>query len=126
DVLAQHELAPERAVVELHLLVDAAVAGRPPPLAGDEQGLRGRDDLHLARVHPWELDEDGDLRRLPGAVAVDLRPESTAGGEARDLPQLGEEVVDLAAQPVDVAAARHGSQRTAGVALRRPPFLAEP
>ena len=52
---------------------------------------------------------------------TDLSDMPTLASEARDLPQLGEEVVDLAAQPVDVAPARHGSQRTAAPCSRRPP-----
>ena len=107
--------------VAVFIAVHAVEAPRPHLAVPRARVLAQRALLVADRAEerPVEPSAEGDLVVRP--VAVDLRAERAAGGEARDLPQLGEEVVDLAAQPVDVAPARHGSQRTAAPCSRRPP-----
>jgi hypothetical protein len=42
--------------------------------------------------------------RVVGVVAVDVRPEPPLAEEARNLPEVDEELLDLLLQPVDIAA----------------------
>ncbi len=97
DVLGQPDLALEGAVLDLHLLVDATVRAVAAPLAGNEQRPLACDDGERLRVDAGQLDHDDELVRLVGVVAVDVRPETPAEpGEPRDLPEIGEELLDLA------------------------------
>ena len=61
---------------------------------------------------PGEVDDDGDRRRVVGAVAVDVRPEAPAQArEAGHLPEVREELLELL---VDEATSRrfvHGGFR---------------
>ena len=85
DVLAERDPALERAVLDLHLLVDAARASRGrAPLAGDRRASRSATvDVERCRVDAGELDDDRERRRVVGAVAVDLRPEAGRRPEKR-------------------------------------------
>ena len=78
------------------------------------------DDLDVLDVDAGELDDDRQLGGLVGAEAVDLRAEAVAQArEARHLPELGEELLDLAREAVDVAVARPRPERTPGSRSRR-------
>jgi hypothetical protein len=59
DVDSQRHLTLKRAVLDLELLVLPMILGSLP-LTGDEECLRGGDQLDLARVDPGELDDDGE------------------------------------------------------------------
>ena len=118
DVVGERDLALEGAVVELHLLVVAAGRAWPAALAARRRARRGEATISKSSaVDARELDDDRQLGGLVGAVAVDLRAEALAQArEARDLPELGEELLDLAREAVDVAPAGHGSEPTRGSA----------
>ena len=74
----------------------------PAALAGDHECPLVGVDLDFRRVDAAEVDDDGERRWPLGAVAVDLRTEASApAGEARDLPEVGEELLHLASKPVD-------------------------
>ena len=56
---------------------------------------------------PGHLDDDRQLVRLVRVVAVDVRPEAAPQpGEARHLPELGEELLDLGLEALRLAACR--------------------
>ena len=58
---------------------------------------------------PGEVGDDGDRRRVVGAVAVDLGPETLAQArEPRHLPEVSEELLELLVDAADVAALLHG------------------
>ena len=116
DVLDEPHLPLERAVLDLHLLVGASRRLRPLALAGDhEQPLAADDDAHGARVDARQLDDDRQRVRLFGVEAVDVRPEPVArSGEARHVPEIGEQLLDLLSELVVVLRAiaeryRHAS-----------------
>src|SRR5581483_1245452 len=102
--------ALELPVLDLHLLVDPAVHLRTRPLARDHERSLVEDHMHGGGIDARELDEHGELVRVVGVVAIDVRPEAAPlAEEARHLPELGEELLDLFLQPVDVSP-RHGSR----------------
>ena len=96
DVHGQRHLTLKRAVLDLELLVLPAILGSLA-LTGDEERLRRRDHLHLTRVDSGELDDDGEGGRALGPVDVDLRPIAAAhpSREGKNLPEIGEELLDL-------------------------------
>ena len=68
--------------------------------------------LMLSGSTPGQLDHDRELVRVVGVVAVDVRAEAAAQpGEARHLPEVGEELLDLLVQLVDVARCVIGAER---------------
>src|SRR5206468_3871152 len=90
DVLRQPDPARERAVRDLHLLVDAPVALRPLALPGDHEQLLAGDEADARRIDARQLHQHGQLGRIGGAEAVDVGPEAAAlGEEARHLPEVG-------------------------------------
>ena len=62
DVGLEGDLAREPPVVDLHLLVDAPRAPRPPALPGEDEGPLVGEDLDLRRVDPGQLGDDVDRR----------------------------------------------------------------
>src|SRR5262249_35342359 len=108
DVLRQRDLPLERPVLDLHLLVVPAVLG-PPALTRDQQRLRRRDQLNVLGVDARQLDLDGQGRRVVAAVDVDLPPVAAAPAarERKDLPEIGEELLDLLRSVLEVAAFLH-------------------
>ena len=75
---------------------------RAAALAGDDQRAFVCEELDLLGVDPGQVDDDVERRGALGAVAVDLGPEpGVAPREAGHLPDLGEELLHLSAQPVD-------------------------
>ena len=67
-----------------------------------------------------ELDDDRQLGGLVGAEAVDLRAEAAAQArEARHLPEVGEQLLDLAREAVDVAPAGHADRTGRSTERRR-------
>ena len=81
DVLRQPHLPLERAVLDLGLLVDAAVGPRAHALAGDDEDALADDDADARGIDARELDDDGQLVRLVRVEAVDVRPEARARAE---------------------------------------------
>src|SRR4030095_14283143 len=79
-----------------------------PALAVDDERARRRGDVHLVGLHAGELDDDRDARRGGGVVRVDSGPEARARGrQTRGAPEVREELLDLALEPVDVASPWH-------------------
>ena len=115
DVGRQLDRALEVPVLDLHLLIGPA-RGRTAPLPGDEQRASARHDLDRLGRDAGDLDVDAQLRGILRPVDVDRRPEAAAvPHEPRNLPEVGEQLLDLALQPVDVA--RHRRKRTQGRTL---------
>ena len=105
DVLGELHLPLERAVLDLHLLVDASRSLRPRPLTCDDEQPLARDDAHALRVDAGQFDDHGQSVRIVGVKAVDVRSEAeavTRSRETRDVPQVGEQLLDLRLQLVDV------------------------
>jgi hypothetical protein len=72
------------------------------PLDGERP--LGNRDLDRLRVDAGELDDDDELIRVFRDEAVDRGPEPVSqAGEAGHLPEVGEELLDLPLQAVDVA-----------------------
>jgi hypothetical protein len=76
---------------------------RPAPLARDHERPRARDELDLGGVDPRKLRDDDELD--VGPVAVDLGTESAAqpAREREDLPEVGEELLDLLGGVLQIA-----------------------
>ena len=111
DVLRESHLALERAVLDLHLLVDPALRLRAFPLARDDEHAFAHDDGDALGVDAGKLDDHRQLVRIVGVVAVDVRAEAAARrAEARPLPEVGEQRLELVAPSRDVAS-RHQSTR---------------
>ncbi len=69
-------------------------------------------DLDRCGVDAGQLDQQVQLVRVLRDVAIDRRPEPVPEpGEARYLPQVGEELFDLPLQAIDVSA-RHVAHST--------------
>src|SRR5581483_7577107 len=83
--------------------------GRPPAFAADLELAVERDELDALDGDAGDLDDDRQLRRVPGAEAVDGRAEAVAQTrEARDAPEIVEQLLDLLLHPADVTPTRHG------------------
>jgi hypothetical protein len=69
--------------------------------------------VHLVELDPRQLHDYDDPPRVVGVVRVDGRPEAApCRGKPRRAPEVGEELLDLALEAVDVASAGHvGSGR---------------
>src|SRR5439155_8773511 len=103
DLAAEVEPPLERAVLDLHRLVARARDRRTLPDAGDQERSAGRDDLDPFGLDAGQLDDDVQRGRVVRRVAVALRPEAaTDAGEARHLPEVGEELLDLPLEIVEV------------------------
>ena len=73
--------------------------------AGDSQRALLHDHAHALGIDPRELDHDRQLVRVLGMEAVHVRAEAVPQArEARDLPEIGEELLDLPSKAVGVAA----------------------
>src|SRR5207253_5150673 len=92
-----------------HLLVMAAIL-RPAPVTRDHERSRPGDEMDRIRVDPRQLGDDDDL--FLGPVAVDLRTEAAAepAREREDLPEVGEELLDLLGGVLEVASLFHGAK----------------
>jgi hypothetical protein len=111
DVLGEVHLALERPVLDLHLLVHAARHAWTLPLAADDEQPFARDDADRLWVYARQLDDDGERVRVARVEAVDIRAEPVPHPrEARDLPEVREQLLDLFLQLVDVAT-RHVGER---------------
>ena len=91
----------ERPVLDLH--VEVAAAGGPRADARDDQRpVVGKDPQALG-IDSRQLDDDPELGRFLGADDVDLRPKAAPQTrEARHLPELVDELLDLALQLVEL------------------------
>ena len=96
--------ALEPAVLDLGLLVDLPRHPRSRRLPEIVRARCSTASSIEPRVHPCQLDDDDELRGVVGGEAVDGRPEAVPGPrEAGHLPEVGEELLDLPLQAVDVA-----------------------
>src|SRR5579864_6674873 len=109
-VFTQLDAALEGAVLDLHGLITRAGDDRTRPVPGDRERLSGGCDLDRVGIDAGELDDDVEGGRVVRAEAVALRSEGAAEpGEAGHLPEVGEVLLDLAAEVVEVASMRrHG------------------
>src|SRR5581483_602474 len=98
--LRKLDLALEGAEVDLH--VEVAAATGAATLARDDERLVVGVEIDVVRVDARQLDDHLELVRVFGPHDVELRPEAAAeAGEARNLPELVDELLHLALQPVD-------------------------
>ena len=106
DVGGQRHLALKGAVLDFELLVLPWILGSLS-LACNQERLRRRDHLDLARVDSGELDNDGEGSWVLGPVDVDLWPIAAAypAREGEDLPEIGEELLDFLGSMSRVASA---------------------
>jgi hypothetical protein len=89
-------------------LLVAPVHVGPAAFAGDHEHAVGGDDLDRGRVDARQLDHDPQLGRVLGADAVGGRAEaSAASSEARQVPEIVDELLDLFVQAIDVGATLH-------------------
>src|SRR4029079_9915592 len=111
DVLGERHAALERAVLDLHLPVRDAAPVRRPRADAAERDRALRDlDRDLLGLDAGEVDEDRHRRRVVRTDAVDPRTQAPPEpGEARNLPQIGEELLELLVHPIDVTSLVHGS-----------------
>ena len=119
DVLAEQHLALERPVLDLHLLVDATVGALARAFAGDDQGALADGDRQAAGVDPGQLDDDGQLVADRRCGSCRRSGGTRAGArEARHLPELGEELLDLGvdARRGQLVAPRHAPNAIRSVA----------
>src|SRR5438128_2896546 len=101
DLLGELNPPLERSMLDLHVEEAAAPGGRAR--AGDDERLVVGEDPQGLRVDAGELDHHSVLGRVIGANDVHLRPESAAqAGEAGDLPELVDQLLDLALQAVEL------------------------
>jgi len=96
----------ERAVLDLHLLVDATRQLRPRALARDHEHALADHDAHALRRYARQFDDHRQGVRIVGVEAVEVRAEAAAEPrEPRHLPEVREELLDLLLQLVDVPSA---------------------
>jgi hypothetical protein len=105
-VLAELDPAFECSVFDLDCQIPRPVDLWALSDAGDDQHSVRRDDLDGVRIDPGQLDDHVERRRVVRAEAVALRAKAAPeAGEPRDLPEIREELLDLALEVVDVALA---------------------
>src|SRR4029453_7625062 len=100
-VLWKADGALEGAVLDLHLLVHAPafLAVLADALARDDQRPVGGRHVELLRVDARDVHEHRERGRIRGPEAAELRPEAAAHArEARHLPEVREQLVDLVDQ----------------------------
>ena len=105
DVLPELDAPLERAVLDLHLLVPRSGSigrSRTPETVNDRPATRTSMDVGIGA---GQLEHDVECGRVVGAEAVALRPVAAAhSGEARHLPHVREQLLDLALEVVEVPA----------------------
>jgi hypothetical protein len=87
----------EGAAADFHLVVAAVAIARPAALAGDHERAVLQHDLHLLGIDSGKLDDDHELRRILGAVAIDGWPKAVLARAERTVPELGDEATELVA-----------------------------
>ena len=104
DVGAELDLAHEGTVLDLDLLVDAALGVARPALAADDERAPPHLQADVVDVDPGEIGLDDRLRGLAAVVDVDARaePGPLARGEPGARPDVAEQLVDLAAHALEV------------------------
>src|SRR5436189_1513354 len=114
DLALELDAALEGAVVDLHGEITRTRARRTLAPARDDERAPRRHDLDRRRVDAGQLDDDVHGRRFVRPIAVAGRAEPAAeAGVARHLPEIREELLDLALELVEVApAAGHGFRPT--------------
>ncbi len=128
DVGAELDRAPERPVLDLDLLVDAALGlVQRAPAAGDDQLASADLQVDLADVDPGQLGGDDRPRRIADVGDVDARREAGAAmGRERAVEDAAEQLVHLAAHALEVGedvALGHGpvdASRRSGDRPKRP------
>ena len=101
DLLGELDPPLEGAVFDLH--VEEAAAPRGRPRASDDESLVVGEDPQGLGVDAGKFDHHPVLGRVVGSDHVDLRPEPAAQArEARDLPELVDQLLDLALQAIEM------------------------
>ena len=116
DVGAERDDAPERAVLDLELLVDALLVGRRrEPLAGEDQLAAADLELELGRVDARQVGAHDRARRVADVVDVDRGREAAAAARREPaVEDVAEQLVHLAAHALEVGeevALGHRSER---------------
>src|SRR5207244_3836468 len=87
---------------------DRSFAARPPPFAGHDERRAPGDDADPLRVDAGKLHDDRQLGWVGPLEAVDLGPVAALRArEAGHLPEIGEELLDLLLQAIDVSPPGH-------------------
>src|SRR3954447_1888907 len=104
-VVPRH-LTLKRAVLDFHLTVVPARLGSAP-LTREDEPVRPGDQVDRLRIDPGQLGDDD--HGVVGSIAVDLRPEAAphAAREREDLPEVGEELLDLLGRVLEIASLVH-------------------
>ena len=108
--------APERAVLDLELLVQALLVGRRrEPLAAEDQLAPADLELELGRVDPGQVGAHDRPRRVADVVDVDGRDEAAAPPwREPTVEDVAEQLVHLTAHALEV-----GEEVALGHSLRR-------
>src|SRR5690242_6371350 len=101
-VRAQLDHPPERPLLDLYLLVEAALGVLRGALAADQQLAPADLEAHIVDVHTRQVHVDHGLRRIAAVVHVHPRGEAPARHEAAALEHVAEQLVDLAPHPLEV------------------------
>ena len=109
DLLAERDAPLEAAVVDLDVLVAAALRRRPPALAGDGEDAVREGEVDLRRIDPRELDDDVERGRVLRPVRVHARPEDGALRRQPVVAEVCEQLLHLALDAVDVTALGHAT-----------------
>ena len=99
---AQLHHPPERAVLDLDLLVEPAGGLVRPPLAGDHELAPADLEPDLVDVHPGELRLHDGARRVVDVEDVHARLEAPPRRQAGALEDVAEQLVDLAPHALEV------------------------
>src|SRR3954468_6347266 len=103
DVGAELDLAPEGTVLDLHLLVEAAGRVRAVPLTGEDEAATADFERHTTRVNAGQLSLDHYRgRRVTHVGDVYVRHEARLPDECGAPEDVSEELVDLAAHPLEI------------------------
>src|SRR6185503_5305278 len=122
DVLAERDPPLEVPVFDLGLLVHLAGDARTGAAPGDGECALLDRELDRVGIDAGQLDDDDELGWILREEAVDGGTESAAdSGEPRHLPEVGEELLDLPLQAVDVARGHRGDVTPRDTIERMPP-----
>jgi hypothetical protein len=118
EVVAQRDAPLKGAVVDLDVLVAAALDRRAAPVPGDDEDTVDDGELDLGGVHTGQLDDDVDGGRVLRPVGIDPRPEAGALGRDAMMAEVGEELLHLGLEPVEVSAVSHATIVAVGRILK--------
>ena len=106
DVATVAELLPTGVGLEVQIETARGLVEVERIAAADEEGPARHGDLEAFGLDARQLQHDVQGRRVVGPEAVALGAEAVPqAGEARHLPEVGEQLLDLAPEIVDIALA---------------------